>query len=472
MANKKLPGGRKSAGRVSTSAKKLVALKAGSVGVAISELPEAENLTGEERFPVVQDKETRGASVEQIKELIPSGKDGASAYEAWSKAQAEGSDTSEAAFLEYMHGKDGEDGTKITVEDITAKNGNIELSPESYWVAFSSSKNSVFNPEHINAAVNGTYKITAGNGGVVNVKLDRWNTLFNARQNMRILFQCDSGEAEVFFSPPDAGKIYFDDGTLYDSQKIKFTNDYLVFEIHQIPSSSRDFILKQVLPVKSGSDGLSAYEVWVNAQEHEADTSLEAYLAFQEGKEGKSAYQIWLDEGNEGSEADYLESLKGTPGPSAYETWLSLGNTGTEEDFIKSLSPSVKTYNQGGGFGISGDDDISQDKAHGFIGNAEYWKTTVPLTGGPSDETALAVRVDLDTNRGIPCDDDGNPINYHIHVGQVILSNSSPKVPLILIVFGQATKLLSLKDKTLTDIGEKDGAYYGPIYAMNYQWVY
>ena len=32
------------------------------------------------------------------------------------------------------------------------------------------------------------------------------------------------------------------------------------------------------------------------------------------GKDGKSAYQIWLDEGNEGTEQDFLNSLKGTDG--------------------------------------------------------------------------------------------------------------------------------------------------------------
>ncbi|MEY8709481.1 hypothetical protein [Mangrovibacter phragmitis] len=309
MANKKLPGGRKSAGRVSTSAKKLVALKAGTVGVAISELPEAKNLTGEERFPVVQDKETRSASVEQIKELMPSGKDGASAYEVWAEAQPEGADTSEAAFLEYMHGKDGEDGTGITVEGITAKNGNIVLSPDAHWTSFGSSQNSVFYPEYLNKAVNGTYKITAMNGGVVNVNLAQWNSLFNERQNIRILCQCESGEAEIFFTPPANGGIYFDDGTVYDSQKIKFDSGYLVFEIYQIPHRS-DLVLKKLLPVKPGGDGLSAYEVWVNAQEPEADVSLEAYLAFQEGKDGKSAYQIWLDEGNEGTEADFLTWLR------------------------------------------------------------------------------------------------------------------------------------------------------------------
>lgn len=73
MANKKLPGGRKSAGRVSTSALKLVSMKAWSAGVAISKLPATESLTGKELFPVVQDKETRGAAVEQIKKPDPCG---------------------------------------------------------------------------------------------------------------------------------------------------------------------------------------------------------------------------------------------------------------------------------------------------------------------------------------------------------------------------------------------------------------
>ena len=31
------------------------------------------------------------------------------------------------------------------------------------------------------------------------------------------------------------------------------------------------------------------------------------------GSNGLSAYEIWLQQGNEGSEADFLESLKGDP---------------------------------------------------------------------------------------------------------------------------------------------------------------
>lgn len=58
---------------------------------------------------------------------------------------------------------------------------------------------------------------------------------------------------------------------------------------------------------------------------------------------GKSAYQIWLDAGNAGSVDVFLASLTGTDGVdgldglSAYQLWVSLGNTGTEAQFLESL---------------------------------------------------------------------------------------------------------------------------------------
>lgn len=49
----------------------------------------------------------------------------------------------------------------------------------------------------------------------------------------------------------------------------------------------------------------------------------------QDGQDGKSAYQIWLDEGNVGTEQDFLASLKGDPGSSqAYPFSLVSGFVG------------------------------------------------------------------------------------------------------------------------------------------------
>lgn len=122
MANKRLPSGRRASGRTAASIKTLTRQKISTAGVAISELPAAAELTGNEIFPVVQGKETMGASVDQIRKLIPAGDKGESAYALWVLAQPEGSDTSEAAYLEFQKGKVGEPGTGI-------KSVSIKITP-------------------------------------------------------------------------------------------------------------------------------------------------------------------------------------------------------------------------------------------------------------------------------------------------------------------------------------------------------
>ncbi|GAA4652539.1 hypothetical protein GCM10023116_48230 [Kistimonas scapharcae] len=65
-----------------------------------------------------------------------------------------------------------------------------------------------------------------------------------------------------------------------------------------------------------------------------------------DGTDGLSAYQVWLNNGGSGTEQDFIDSLKGVPGDkgdtgdigdSAYQVWLDAGNSGTEADFIDSL---------------------------------------------------------------------------------------------------------------------------------------
>lgn len=93
------------------------------------------------------------------------------------------------------------------------------------------------------------------------------------------------------------------------------------------------------------------------------------------GADGDSAYQVWLDEGNTGTEQEFLDSLKGTDGTpgdpgadgdSAYQVWLDAGNTGTEQDFLDSL----KGADGNEGLLPSGD----------AIGNTTYWNGTEWVT--------------------------------------------------------------------------------------------
>ncbi|WP_370095573.1 hypothetical protein [Winogradskyella sp.] len=101
-------------------------------------------------------------------------------------------------------------------------------------------------------------------------------------------------------------------------------------------------------PGDPGADGDSAYQVWLD--EGNTGTEQDFLDALKgtdgtPGADGDSAYQVWLDAGNTGTEQEFLESLKGadgspgegTEGKSAYDIWIELGNTGTEQDFIDSL---------------------------------------------------------------------------------------------------------------------------------------
>ncbi len=100
----------------------------------------------------------------------------------------------------------------------------------------------------------------------------------------------------------------------------------------------------------------------------------------QDGIDGKSAYQIWLDNGNTGTEADFLTWLKGKDGAnglngkdgkdgtngtngqdgidgkSAYQIWLDNGNTGTEADFLTWLKGKDGTNGLNGKDGANGKD--------------------------------------------------------------------------------------------------------------------
>lgn len=83
----------------------------------------------------------------------------------------------------------------------------------------------------------------------------------------------------------------------------------------------------------AGSDALT-YDEWLQsitgAQGEKGDT----------GAAGKSAYDIWLEAGNEGSEADFLESLKGVGVEGIYET--------SEGTFVKYTDGTYQAIETGG----------------------------------------------------------------------------------------------------------------------------
>ena len=158
---------------------------------------------------------------------------------------------------------------------------------------------------------------------------------------------------------------------------------------------------------QDGVDGKSAYQIWLDNGNTGTETDFLNWLKGkdgangtdgkdgvngQDGVDGKSAYQIWLDNGNTGTETDFLNCLKGkdgangadgkdgvngqdgkdgangqdgVDGKSAYQIWLDNGNTGTETDFLNWLKGKDGTNGTDGKDGANGQDGVDGKDGNG-----------------------------------------------------------------------------------------------------------
>ncbi|MFZ9673178.1 MAG: hypothetical protein ACO3A1_02675 [Flavobacteriaceae bacterium] len=160
-----------------------------------------------------------------------------------------------------------------------------------------------------------------------------------------------------------------------------------------------------------GPKGDSAYKVWINeGNEGNEEDFLESLI----GPQGKSAYEIWIENGNIGNVQDFLDSLigptgVGTSGQSAYEIWLKLGNEGSELDFINSLKGRDGIDGNGGGDVLNLpngeiDGDILQ-----WIWKSDKWEYTIIK---PDDTGIILTSGDNSRNQTICETDSIIPISY------------------------------------------------------------
>lgn len=105
---------------------------------------------------------------------------------------------------------------------------------------------------------------------------------------------------------------------------------------------SVEFSMQVLKAIEATTEIPDEYETWdstLAAKILEIDSKLEEVTALEEdledkvesgffkgqdgedGQDGKSAYQIWLDEGNVGTEEDFLESIKGEKGDCNFATF-------------------------------------------------------------------------------------------------------------------------------------------------------
>ena len=102
---------------------------------------------------------------------------------------------------------------------------------------------------------------------------------------------------------------------------------------------SKYFNMKVLEAIEAGEEIPEQYPTWqqlasqkiieinnkiaeVTALEEDLEDKVQSgYFNGEDGQDGKSAYEVWLDEGNFGTEEDFLESIKGEKGDCNFATF-------------------------------------------------------------------------------------------------------------------------------------------------------
>ena len=270
------------------------------------------------------------------------GEDGKSAYEIWLD---NGNTGTQADFLTWLKGQDGTNGTD-GINGVDGKDGTNGENGKSAYEIWLDNGNTGTEEDFLNwlkgekgtDGINGTNGID-GKDGINGVDgkdgTDGTNGTDGVTPRLRINPSTNMWE------------VSYDDGETYTSLNVKATGEK--------GADGKDGINgvdgKDVTNGTNGTDG-------INGVDGKDGTN---------GENGKSAYEIWLDNGNTGTEEDFLNWLKGEKGAdgkdgingvdgkdgtngidgkdgkdgkdgangkSAYEIWLDSGYTGTEEDFL------------------------------------------------------------------------------------------------------------------------------------------
>jgi hypothetical protein len=226
-----------------------------------------------------------------------------------------------------------------------------------------------------NFTVSGTNN--SSNASLVEVFVDNVRQLSNSSYTL-------SGDIVKFIDPPDSGS-----NIVIITPNYQTVNGLLAFK-----GDKGDI----------GPIGQSAYEIWRDngnlGSEQEFLDSLIGPVGIEgpegiqgeNGFDGQSAYDIWRSNGNSGSEQDFLDSLvgpvgeqgiAGPKGENSYQVWLSAGNDGTVSDYLSSLK-GVQ-----GDIGETGQSAYDIWTSEGNVGSEQDFLNSLV---GPKGDTGDTVR--------------------------------------------------------------------------------
>lgn len=155
---------------------------------------------------------------------------------------------------------------------------------------------------------------------------------------------------------------------------------------------------------KQATPGKSAYQLWLDEGNKGTEQDFLSSLKGEKGDDGAtgetgktgqpglSAYQLAVQSGFKGSETEWLDFLrkgpKGEKGDSAYQEWLNAGHKGSETDFINSLvGPKGST-------GADGKSAYDLWKSNGNVGDEQAFLKSLVGPKGETGESAYQEAVD------------------------------------------------------------------------------
>lgn len=177
----------------------------------------------------------------------------------------------------------------------------------------------------------------------------------NKYETLKFIFEDNflDGEGILEIQKPNSQKEYIILEKEEDCYLLEVKNSLLSLEgeiimqlvvrmTDNIVFKSVEFSMQVLKAIEATTEIPDEYETWdstLAAKILEIDSKLEEVTALEEdledkvqsgyfkgedgedGQDGKSAYQIWLDEGNFGTEEDFLESIKGEKGDCNFATF-------------------------------------------------------------------------------------------------------------------------------------------------------
>jgi hypothetical protein len=115
--------------------------------------------------------------------------------------------------------------------------------------------------------------------------------------------------------------VSYDGHSYYNCSPLEDGRLLIVFQNHNLGIGTINVIRQYFLPDEDFASGVcrtfseESTDIYLGETfSDEGDIHVELPPNYMQGKSGKSAYEIWLEQGNSGSEQNFLDSLKGEKG--------------------------------------------------------------------------------------------------------------------------------------------------------------